>query len=225
MLQTLIRILLPTLCFSATASFAETFEEKANKTLEQAEIKANEAAESAAKAKESEIAAEKSKKAINNIDIGGFNFSVGIGYEAYNSPYIKDAVLRGAAPNQIVVITDSYRANTSLWLTTNYVWDGCCFGSEWTHPGMYIGARIAGEDSNVFDAFGVGAMLVLRRNGTTKNNTFKSVNIGIGKVWHRTQELAYGITEGNSLPASYTQVEFQKRDESSWMLMLSVGFD
>lgn len=223
MLQTITRFLIPALCCSVITSFAETSEEKANailekanETLEKAQIKASEAAESAAEAK-------KSEEAINNIQIGGFNFSVGIGYEAYNTPYIKDAVLHGTGTDQIVVVTDSYSANTSLWLTTNYVWDAV--GTNWTHPGIYIGVRVAGEDSNVFDAFGVGAMMVLRRKGTTKDNTFKSVNIGIGKVWHRTQELAYGITEGSSLPASYTQVEYQKRDESSWMLMLSVGFN
>jgi len=225
MLQTITRFLILALCCSVITSFAETPEEKvndileiANDTLEKAQIKASEAAESAAEAK-------KSEEAINNIQIGGFNFSVGIGYEAYNTPYIKDAVLHGTGTDQIVVVTDSYSANTSLWLTTNYVWDACCFGSNWTHPGMYIGVRVAGEDSNVFDAFGVGAMLMLRRKGTTKDNTFKSVNIGIGKVWHRTQELAYGITEGSALPASYTEVEYQKKDESSWMIMLSVGFN
>ena len=223
MLQTITRFLIPALCCSVITSFAETPEEKANailekanETLEKAQIKASEAAESAAEAKKSEAA-------INNIQIGGFNSSVRIGYEAYNTPYIKDAVLHGTGTDQIVVVTDSYSANTSLWLTTNYVWDAV--GTNWTHPGIYIGVRVAGEDSNVFDAFGVGAMVVLRREGTTKDNIFKSVNIGIGKVWHRTQELAYGITEGSSLPASYTQVEYQKRDESSWMLMLSVGFN
>lgn len=195
MLQTITRFLIPALCCSVITGFAE------------------------------DVIVPNKGAAAEAAEFGGFNFSVGIGYENFNSPYIKEAVLRGTAPNQIVVVTDSYTANTSLWLTTNYVWDACCFGSKWTYPGMYIGVRVTGEDSNVFDAFGVGAMLVLKRKGTTKDNTFKSVNIGIGKVWHRTQELAYGITEGSSLPASYTQVEYQKRDESSWMLMLSVGFN
>jgi|TARA_R110000764_G_scaffold53078_1_gene115334 hypothetical protein len=243
MLQTLIRFLIPALCLSAITSFAESVVTEDTVLEKSAAEYAAETAEYAKAAKESEEnikkseetikelkkATEQSAQTVQNIELGGFNFSVGIGYEAFNSPYINEAVLRGTSPNQIVVVTDSYKANTSLWLTTNYVWDKSFlqtkYGLTHTYPGIFIGTRVTGENSDIFDAFGAGFMLALKRNGTAKSTTFQSVNIGIGKVWHRTQQLAYGITEGSALPASYTEVEYQKKDESSWMLMLSVGFN
>lgn len=229
MLQTITRFLIPALCCSVITSFAETSEEKANailekanETLEKAQIKASEAAESAAEAK-------KIADSFAPTDVGGFNFSVGIGYEMYRSPYIKKAKLRGTVgTDQTVAVTDSYKGNTSLWLTTNYIWDG---DGAWLdeyptiNPGFYVGARIAGDDSNAFDAIGFGLMLAFKRNTPSSNSTFNSLNIGIGGVWHRTQELAYGIKEGSPLPSYYSDIEYKKKDEFSVMMILSVGFN
>ncbi len=50
------------------------------------------------------------------------------------------------------------------------------------------------------------------------------MNLGVGPVWHRTRQLATGITAGQALPSEFQQIEFEKRDEVSWMLMVSFGF-
>ena len=164
-----------------------------------------------------------SKKSEQNI--GGVSFSLGLGFESYKEPYINETVLRGSGDERRVIVTDSFDYNTSIWLNTNYVFDGYNL-SGWVHPGIYAGVRIGGsEDSTAFNAFSIGALVALKRR-PNKSNVFNSINIGIGPVWHRTQVLAPGIYEGEALPEYYSDnIQLQKKDEVSWMLMLSAGFE
>jgi len=52
----------------------------------------------------------------------------------------------------------------------------------------------------------------------------ETLNVGFGPVWHRTRFLASGIEEGKPLPSSYNEVKFERKDEVSWILMISAGF-
>ncbi|HDM8222177.1 TPA: hypothetical protein P0E24_004864 [Vibrio campbellii] len=168
----------------------------------------------------------------NNRSIGslmdGFKFGVAIGYEYYKDSYINEAQIVGT--DRIVRVSDRQDYKPSIWLETHYIWDG--IGQKWgfTHsaPGFYVGARLLGPDSDVFQAFSLGLMWSFKRTalGTPKpeGSIAESINIGVGPVWHRTKVLADGIKEGEPLPARYDDIQLDEEDEISWMLMVSVGF-
>ena len=168
----------------------------------------------------------------NNRSIGSlmdsFKFGVAIGYEYYKDSYINEAQIVGA--ERIVRISDRQDYKPSIWLETHYIWDA--IGEEWgfTHsaPGFYVGARLLGPDSDVFQAFSLGLMWSFKRTaiGSPKleGSIAESINIGIGPVWHRTKVLADGIKEGEPLPTRYNDIQLDEEDEISWMLMVSVGF-
>lgn len=158
-----------------------------------------------------------------------FKFGMAIGFEKFKSPYVVEAETVGA--NRIVRVVDSQEYRPSLWLETHYIWDGFAdkkLGLTHSAPGFYVGARLLGPDSQVFEAFSLGLLWSFKRtrigNLPPDGQVAESINIGIGRVWHKTKVLADGISEGAPLPADYTEVKFNKRDEVSWMLMVSVGF-
>ncbi|MEA3522764.1 MAG: hypothetical protein U9R50_07295 [Campylobacterota bacterium] len=115
-------------------------------------------------------------------------------------------------------------------METHYIWDGTATDWGFTHsaPGFYVGARLAGADSDVFDAFSLGLLWSFKRTklGTPlkKGEIAESINIGFGPVWYKTKVLASGIVEGEALPTNYNEVKLDSRDEVSWMFMVSVGF-
>lgn len=157
-----------------------------------------------------------------------FKFGVAIGFEHYKDDYISETETIG--DNRIVRVSDSQEYKPSVWLETHYIWDG--IASKWglTHsaPGFYIGARLLGPDSDVFEAFSLGAMWSFKRtrigNIPPSGQIAESINIGIGPVWHKTKTLASGITEGEQLSADFNDVKLDERDEVSWMIMISAGF-
>jgi hypothetical protein len=157
-----------------------------------------------------------------------FKFGVAIGFENYKSSYISKVETIG--DNRVVRVSDSQDYKPSIWLETHYVWDGTA--SKWcfTHsaPGFYVGARLLGPESDIFEAFSLGLMWSFKRtrigNLQPAGQIAESINIGIGPVWHKTNKLASGITEGQALPADYNDVQLDSRDEVSWMLMISAGF-
>lgn len=157
-----------------------------------------------------------------------FKFGVAIGFEHYKDEYITETETLG--DNRIVRVSDSQEYKPSIWLETHYIWDG--MASKWglTHsaPGFYIGARLLGPDSDVFEAFSLGAMWSFKRtrigNVPPAGQIAESINIGIGPVWHKTKTLASGITEGQTLSADFNDVKLDSRDEVTWMIMISAGF-
>lgn len=158
-----------------------------------------------------------------------FKFGVAIGFEQYKEDYIAGVETLG--DDRTVRISDSQEYKPSVWLETHYIWDGFA-ARKWklTHsaPGFYIGARLLGPDSDVFEAFSLGAMWSFKRtrigNVPPAGQIAESINIGIGPVWHKTKILASGITEGQELPSNFNDVKLDSRDEVSWMLMVSAGF-
>lgn len=163
----------------------------------------------------------------NDIE-GKFGLSAGIGWESYRTPYIRSARILG--DERRVLVDDQVDGQAALWLQANYVWDGL-LTERFSHssPGVYVGLRAAGPDSDGLDAFSVGFLWSFSRNhkGERAKGTDgkrPSVNFGVGPVWHRTRQLATGIAAGQALPAEFQQIEFEKRDEVSWMLMVSFGF-
>jgi hypothetical protein len=164
---------------------------------------------------------------LNGIE-GKFGLSAGIGWESYRTPYIRNARILG--DERRVLVDDQVDGQAALWLQANYVWNGL-LRERFSHssPGVYVGLRAAGPDSDGLDAFSVGFLWSLSRNHKSdgaKGTDGKrpSVNFGVGPVWHRTRQLATGISAGQALPAEFQQIEFEKRDEVSWMLMVSFGF-
>lgn len=157
-------------------------------------------------------------------DWRGLGFSVGLGMENFKDPYIREARVIGDQRN--VLIEDAFDRQASLWLQLNYVWDGSSLATDYSAPGMYVGLRAVAPDSQALDAFSLGVMWAFSRTRirSTPPGERKSVNVGFGPVWHRTQQLASGIVEGQPLPSQFQQIEFEKRDEVSWMLMVSFGF-
>lgn len=158
-----------------------------------------------------------------------FKFGVAIGFEQYKEQYITNVETLG--DERIVRVSDSQEYKPSIWLETHYIWDGLA-AKKWglTHsaPGFYIGARLLGPDSDIFEAFSLGAMWSFKRtrigNIPPAGQIAESINIGIGPVWHKTKTLASGITEGQELPSNFNDVKLDSRDEVSWMLMISAGF-
>jgi hypothetical protein len=158
-----------------------------------------------------------------------FKFGIAIGFENYKNSYINEAELVGS--NRTVRVVSSQEKKPSLWLETHYIWDGFA-DSHWgaTHaaPGFYVGARLLGPNSEIFEAFSLGLMYSFKRtafNAVPKSGQIAdSINIGIGPVWHKTKMLATGVTEGSPLPSEYNDIKFNSRDEVSWMLMISAGF-
>jgi hypothetical protein len=157
-----------------------------------------------------------------------FKFGIALGFESFKDGYVNEAKTEGTT--RIVRITDSQKHRPSLWLETHYIWDGWASRRGFSHsaPGFYIGVRALGPDAGVFDAFSMGLLWSFKRTrlGTpiSTGEIAESINIGVGPVWHRTRKLAAGIREGEALPAQYQDIEYSKRDEATWMLMLSVGF-
>lgn len=158
-----------------------------------------------------------------------FKFGVAIGFEYYKDDYIYETETIG--DNRIVRISDSQEYKPSVWLETHYVWDGMAskkLGLTHSAPGFYVGARLLGPDSDIFEAFSLGAMWSFKRTGIgnipPEGQIAESINIGIGPVWHKTKTLASGITEGQQLPADFNDVKLDERDEVSWMIMISAGF-
>ena len=157
-----------------------------------------------------------------------FKFGVAIGFENYKSSYISEVETVGE--DRIVRIVDSQNQKPSIWLETHYLWDGWASKRGFTHsaPGFYVGTRLLGPDSGVFEAFSLGVMWSFKRtrigNVPPPGQIAESINIGFGPVWHKTKVLASGIKEGEPLPASYNDVKLDSRDEVSWMLMISAGF-
>lgn len=166
----------------------------------------------------------------NGLDslVEGFKFGVAIGFEHYGSPYITEVETIGE--DRTVIITDSQESKPSIWLETHYLWDGKAKELGLTHsaPGFYVGARLLGADSDVFDAFSLGLLWSFKRTKLgaipPKGQIAESINIGLGPVWHKTRTLADGIIEGQPLPADYNDIKFKAGDELSWMLMISAGF-
>jgi hypothetical protein len=157
-----------------------------------------------------------------------FKFGVAIGFENYKSSYISEVETVG--DERVVRIVDSQDQKPSVWLETHYIWDGWASKKGFTHsaPGFYVGARLLGPDSDVFEAFSLGVMWSFKRtaigNVPPAGQIAESINIGFGPVWHKTKVLASGITEGEPLPSNYNDVKLNNRDEVSWMLMISAGF-
>jgi len=157
-----------------------------------------------------------------------FNFGIALGFENYKEGYINEAETIGE--NRIVRVTDSQDQKTTLWLESHYIWDNLIPRDILTHsaPGFYIGVRALGPDSETFDAFSLGLLWSFKRTavGVTppESQVAESINIGFGPVWHRTKTLASGIVEGEPLPDTFQDIKFDKQDEISWMLMISVGF-
>ncbi|MEW8274993.1 MAG: hypothetical protein AB2733_13035 [Candidatus Thiodiazotropha taylori] len=158
-----------------------------------------------------------------------FDFGIAIGFEHYKNGYVNNAETLG--DERIVRISDSQDYKPSIWLETHYIWDG--IGKNWfgrTHsaPGFYVAAQLLGPESEIFQAFSLGAMWSFKRtaigNSPPPGQIAKSINIGIGPVWHKTKTLASGITEGEALPAEYNDVKLDSKDEVSWMIMISAGF-
>ena len=159
-------------------------------------------------------------------DLEGFNFGVALGFELYDEAWIESAEIVG--DDKIVTITDRKDHNATLWLETHYTWTACkqvwlpC--GNYTFPGFYIGARVLGQDSSVFDAFSIGGMYTFARNKKRTDGVVNSINVGFGPVWHRTQRLADGITAGEALPENFDDIKLVKEDEVTWMIMVSAGF-
>lgn len=157
-----------------------------------------------------------------------FKFGIAIGFENYDSSYISEVETVGE--DRVVRIVDSQDRKPNVWLESHYLWDGWASDQGFTHsaPGFYIGARLLGPDSGVFEAFSLGVMWSFKRtrlgNVPPAGQIAESINIGIGPVWHKTKVLASGIQEGQPLPENYNDVKLDSRDEVSWVLMLSAGF-
>ena len=158
-----------------------------------------------------------------------FKFGLGIGFEHYKDAYISEVETIG--DSRTVRIVDSQDYKPGLWLDTHYIWDGIAkknLGRTHSAPGFYIGARLLGGESDVFDAFSLGFLWSFKRtaigNVTPPGQIAESINIGVGPVWHRTKALASGITAGAALPADFTDAKLDTRDEISWMMMISAGF-
>jgi hypothetical protein len=218
---------------------AQTDEQKAAAAKKTADAQ-KDAADSKKAAVEAEAAADKAaakkkaddevKKAADEGKLGGFKFGVAIGFEAYRDPYVNEAETVG--PDRIVRISDSQKMKPSLWLETHYLWDGWAYNHGFTHsaPGFYIGVRAIGpnaETFETFDAFSLGAMWAFKRKrigADPAGQIAESINVGFGPVWHRTRVLASGIVEGQPLPTQFQDIKYDKKDETSWMLMISVGF-
>lgn len=173
-----------------------------------------------------------SHPALGNADeVRGLGFSAGVGLEHYRKPFIRSARMVGE--HRTVLVDDSFDQQASLWLQLNYVWNakgnGRLFKHEYGAPGFYVGARAAGPESDGLDAFSLGVLWAFTRKpknqGPDQAGALRpSINIGFGPVWHRTRQLASGIVPGQPLPAQFQQLEFERRDEVSWMLMVSFGF-
>lgn len=165
--------------------------------------------------------------ALNKLN-GVFKFGVAIGFEHYKDGYITEAETLGE--NRVVRISDSQQYKPSIWLETHYLWDGIARDWGLTHsaPGFYIGARLLGPNSDIFEAFSLGAMWSFKRSrigdSPPEGQIAESINIGIGPVWHKTKNLASGIEEGAPLPEDFNDIRMDSRDEMSWMLMISAGF-
>ncbi|WP_347331727.1 hypothetical protein [Marinimicrobium locisalis] len=153
-----------------------------------------------------------------------FKFGVAIGFEHYKDGYITDTETLG--DNRTVRVSASQDYKPSIWLETHYVWDR--WGGTHSAPGFYIGARLLGPDSSIFEAFSFGPMWSFKRTriGDTppEGQIAESINIGLGPVWHKTNRLAFGITENEALSENFNDVQLDSRDEVSWMLMISAGF-
>ncbi|WP_119773793.1 hypothetical protein [Vibrio cholerae] len=170
---------------------------------------------------------EENNRSISSV-VDRFKFGVAIGYEHYKDSFINEAQIVGS--DRIVRISDRQDYKPSIWLETHYIWDGIGEDLGFTHsaPGFYVGARLLGPDSDVFQAFSLGLMWSFKRSALStpkpEGSIADSINIGVGPVWHRTRVLADGIREGEALPARYDDIQFDEEDEISWMLMVSVGF-
>jgi hypothetical protein len=170
---------------------------------------------------------EQKKSALDSLQ-ETFKFGLGIGFEHYKKPFISEVETVG--DTRIVRVSDSQDYKPGLWLETHYVWDGTAKKWGLTHsaPGFYVGVRLLGGDSDVFDAFGLGVMWSFKRtaidNISPPGQIAESINIGVGPVWHRTKVLASGITEGAPLPPEFQDPKLDTEDEISWMLMISAGF-
>ena len=157
-----------------------------------------------------------------------FKFGVAIGFEHYKSEYISEVETVG--DDRVVRLVDAQNQKPSIWLETHYLWDGWASSNGFTHsaPGFYVGARLLGPNSDIFEAFSLGLMWSFKRTRLgdvpPPGQIAESINIGIGPVWHKTKVLADGIVEGESLPENYNDVKLNSRDEVSWMLMISAGF-
>ncbi len=170
------------------------------------------------------------KKNVSALDqlADAFEFGVAIGFENYKDDYISETETIGE--DRIVRVSSSQEYKPTVWLETHYVWDGLASNWGLTHsaPGFYIGARLLGPDSDVFEAFSIGGMWSFKRtrigNIPPAGNVAESINIGIGPVWHKTKTLASGITEGEQLPTEFNDIKLDERDEVSWMIMISAGF-
>lgn len=157
-----------------------------------------------------------------------FKFGIAIGFENYGSNYVTDAETLG--DDRIVRINNSQEYKPSVWLETHYIWDGWASRKGFTHsaPGFYVGARLLGPESDVFEAFSLGLMWSFKRTAIghvpPAGQIAESINIGFGPVWHKTKALATGIVEGEALPDHFNDIKYDNRDEVSWMLMISAGF-
>ena len=171
---------------------------------------------------------EESNSADSSSPLDAFKFGLALGFENYKDGFVNEAETIGE--NRIVRVADSQDQKPSLWLETHYIWDGLIPREYLTHsaPGFYLGVRALGPDSDTFDAFSLGLLWSFKRSHLDKKppegQLAESINIGFGPVWHRTKSLASGITEGEPLPEDFQDIQYDKRDEVSWMLMVYIGF-
>lgn len=157
--------------------------------------------------------------------VSEWGLGVGVGVEFYRDSYIKTARLHGS--DRIVVVEDEFKSQSSFWAQGHWILDA--FPLKWMKPGLFVGAKLLGENGSTLDAVAVGLQLsflddvnvIVKGEGTPTTKKKSGWNIGFGWVNHRVQRLAKNIHNGEPLPATYDDVVIRKKSEDFWMIMIS----
>lgn len=173
-------------------------------------------AEAKAKVKAEEEKAKKEEQTAK--EFAGFNWGLGLAYT-----YIKDgpSIDEAKLIDGRVRILKEHKRSAALMFESHYFIDlGKHFGTI-TGVGPYAAIRLLDTEGKEISAYGVGLMAGFKRQEEAKS----SWNIGAGYfVDTRVRRLGSGISEGEPLPGTETEIRYKDVDSGGFMFMFSATF-
>lgn len=151
-------------------------------------------------------------------EFAGFNWGLGLAYT-----YIKDgpSIDEAKLIDGRVRILKEHKRSAALMFESHYFLNIGKYFDTITGVGPYAAIRLLDTEGKEISAYGVGLMAGFKRQEEAKS----SWNIGAGYfVDTRVRRLGSGISEGEPLPGTETEIRYKDVDSGGFMFMFSATF-
>lgn len=151
----------------------------------------------------------------------GFNWGLGLAFTYLaNNMSIDDAKL----VDGVVRVSKEHKRTEAVMFETHYLarindsYIAKLFTGTTIGLGPFAAIRVTDSEGKNVNAYGAGLMLGFKNSLDSKN----SFNVGFGYfVDKKVKQLGSGITEGQTLPGTETEIRFKETDSGGVMLMFS----